>query len=100
MRKHNLLNRKERADCNTVASLPNATFRPQYWTDILLCTLMKLSEIPLNTLVELHFNYLGFNHKVKAGLFYKNDKTVYVSAIKNAGKTIPASKLKDVALVY
>lgn len=61
---------------------------------------MKLYEIPVNTLVELRFNYMGFNRKVRAALLYKNAKTVYVSAIKSAGKTVPATKLKSVALIY
>lgn len=61
---------------------------------------MKLFEIPVNTLVELRFNYMGFNRKVRAVLLYKNAKTVYVSAIKSAGKTVPATKLKGVALIY
>jgi hypothetical protein len=61
---------------------------------------MKLFEIPVNTLVELRFNYQGVNRKVRAALLYKNVKTVYVSAIKSAGKTIPAIKLKSVALIY
>lgn len=61
---------------------------------------MKLSEIPPNTLVELQFDYMGFDYKINVGLLYKNANSVYISAIKNAGKTIPASKLKNVALVY
>ncbi len=61
---------------------------------------MKLFEMPVNTLVELRFNYIGANHRVKAGLLYKSARAVYVSAIKNAGKTIPAIKLKNIALIY
>ena len=61
---------------------------------------MKLIEVPINTLVELQFYYMGERHKVGVGLLYKNEKAVYVSAIKNAGKTIPASHLYNVYLTY
>jgi hypothetical protein len=61
---------------------------------------MKLIEIPLNTVVELQFYYMGERHKVGVGLLYKNAKAVYVSAIKNAGKTIPATHLYTVFLTY
>ncbi len=61
---------------------------------------MKLIEVPINTLVELQFYYMGERHKVGVGLLYKNGKAVYVSAIKNAGKTIPASHLYNVYLTY
>ncbi len=61
---------------------------------------MKLNEIPLNTLVELQFYYMGERHRVGVGLLYKNTKAVYVSAIKNAGKTIPATQLYNVFLTY
>ncbi|MDF2904879.1 MAG: PilZ domain [Herbinix sp.] len=61
---------------------------------------MKLIEVPVNTLVELHFFYMGERHKVGVGLLYKNAKAVYVSAIKNAGKTIPATHLYNAYLTY
>jgi hypothetical protein len=61
---------------------------------------MKLHQIPVNTLVELQFNYLGINYRVKSALLYKLDTTVYFSAIKSAGKTIPATKLKNIMLIY
>ena len=61
---------------------------------------MKLIEIPLNSVVELQFYYMGERHKVGVGLFYKNTRAVYVSAIKNAGKTIPATQLYTVFLTY
>ncbi|MHB8128292.1 MAG: PilZ domain-containing protein [Mobilitalea sp.] len=61
---------------------------------------MKLIDIPANILVELQFDYIGVVHKIGVGLLYKNAGTVYVSAIKNAGKTIPASKLKNVIMIY
>jgi hypothetical protein len=61
---------------------------------------MKLSEIPANTFVELKFDYIGASHKIGVGLLYKNAEAVYVSAIKNVGRTIPASKLKNVILIY
>ena len=61
---------------------------------------MKLLEIPINTLVELQFYYMGERFKVGVGLLYKNAKAVYVSAIKNAGKTIPATHLFHVHLTY
>lgn len=61
---------------------------------------MKLIEIPQNTLVELQFFYMGERHKVGVGLLYKNEKAVYVSAIKNAGKTVPATHLYNTVLTY
>ncbi len=61
---------------------------------------MKLIEVPINTLVELQFYYMGERHKVGVGLLYKNTKAVYVSAIKNAGKTVPATHLFNVYLCY
>lgn len=61
---------------------------------------MKLIEVPINTLVELQFYYMGERHKVGVGLLYKNTKAVYVSAIKNAGKTVPATHLFNVHLCY
>lgn len=61
---------------------------------------MKLIEIPINTLVELQFYYMGERHKIGVGLMYKNARAVYVSAIKNAGKTIPSSHLFHVHLTY
>ncbi len=61
---------------------------------------MKLIEIPLKTFVELQFYYMGERHKVGVGLMYKGTKAVYVSAIKSAGKTIPASQLFNVYLCY
>jgi hypothetical protein len=61
---------------------------------------MKIVEIPINTLVDLQFYYLGEKHKVGVGLLYKNAYAVYVSAIKNHGKTIPALKLSNIKLVY
>lgn len=61
---------------------------------------MKLIEIPLNSVVELQFYYMGERHKVGVGLLYKNAKAVYVSAIKNAGKTIPSTQLYTVFLTY
>jgi hypothetical protein len=61
---------------------------------------MKLIEVPINTLVELQFYYMGERHKIGLGLLYNNKKAVYVSAIKNAGKTIPASHLYNTHLIY
>ena len=61
---------------------------------------MKLLELPINVVVELQFYYMGERHRVGVGLLYKNAKAVYVSAIKNAGKTIPASHLFHVHLTY
>jgi hypothetical protein len=61
---------------------------------------MRLIEIPLNSLVNLQFYYMGERHRVGVGLLYKNAKAVYVSAIKNAGKTIPATQLFNVSLLY
>ena len=61
---------------------------------------MKLIDIPNNILVELQFYYMGERHKIGVGLLYKNSKAVYVSAIKNAGKTIPAAHLYHTHLVY
>jgi hypothetical protein len=54
----------------------------------------------VNTLVELQFDYMGEKHKVSTGLLYKVADTVYVSAIKGAGRILPAAKLKNVDLVY
>jgi hypothetical protein len=56
---------------------------------------MKLSEIPVNTVVELQFDYMGEKQKVNSGLLYKYSESVYVSAIKSAGEIIPAKKLKN-----
>ncbi len=61
---------------------------------------MKLIEIPVNTVVELRFYYLGIRHKVNTGLYYKYSEAVYISALRAAGKTVPASKLQSVTLVY
>jgi hypothetical protein len=61
---------------------------------------MKLIEIPVSSLVELQFDFLGAKHKISVGLFYKNADAVYISAIKNMGNTIPASKLKNIDLIY
>ncbi len=61
---------------------------------------MKVIEIPVNTVVELKFYYMGTRYKVGVGLLYKYGNTVYVSALKSAGKTVPASKLKSVNLIY
>lgn len=61
---------------------------------------MKLVEIPVKLLVELQFEYMGETHKVTTGLLYNINQTVYVSAIKSAALVIPASKLKNVILVY
>lgn len=61
---------------------------------------MKVIEIPENTVVELKFYYMGNRYKVGVGLLYKYGNTVYVSALKSAGKTVPASKLKSANLVY
>lgn len=60
---------------------------------------MKLHQIPVNTLAEMQFNYLGVNYRVKSALLYKLDTTVYFSAIKAAGKSIPAIKLKNAMLI-
>jgi c-di-GMP-binding flagellar brake protein YcgR len=43
---------------------------------------------------------MGIRYKVGVGLLYKYGNTVYVSALKSAGKTVPASKLRSVNLVY
>ncbi len=61
---------------------------------------MKLLQIPVNTLVELQFNYRGVNYRVKSALLYKLDATMYFSAVRGGGKSIPAAKLKDVILIY
>ncbi len=61
---------------------------------------MKIFEIPVSTVVELRFYYMGIRHKVGVGLLYKYGNTVYVSALKSSGKTVPASKLLSVNLVY
>lgn len=61
---------------------------------------MKLVEIPANTVVELKFYYMGIRHKVSVGLLYKYADIVYVSALKSAGKTVPASQLRSVNLIY
>ncbi len=61
---------------------------------------MKLYEIPVNTIVELNFEYLGDRHKVSTGLLYKITNTIYVSAIKDLGFSIPAKKLKSLSLIY
>jgi hypothetical protein len=61
---------------------------------------MKIYELPINTLIELHFDYMGGTHKLNLGLFYKIAKTIYISAIKHAGVAIPAVKLKNISLVY
>lgn len=61
---------------------------------------MKLYEIPINTLVELQFFYLEERHMISAGLLYKYADTVYVSAVKTAGKTISAKKLRDFKVYY
>ncbi len=61
---------------------------------------MKLYEIPVNTLVELQFSYLHEKHMVSSGLLYKYADTVYVSAVKSAGVTIEAKKLKEFSLIY
>ncbi len=61
---------------------------------------MKLIELPVNTLVELQFYFAGKRYRVGVGLLYKGTKAVYVSAIKNAGKTVPAAYLYNVHLIY
>lgn len=61
---------------------------------------MKVIEIPVNTVVELKFYYMGIRYKVGVGLLYQYGNTVYVSALKSAGKTVPASKLRSVTLIY
>ncbi len=61
---------------------------------------MKVFEIPVNTVVELKFYYMGIRYKVGVGLLYQYGNTVYVSALKSSGKTVPASKLRNVTLVY
>jgi c-di-GMP-binding flagellar brake protein YcgR len=61
---------------------------------------MKIIEIPVNTVVELKFYYYGMRYKVGVGLLYQYGNTVYVSALKSAGKTVPASKLRNVTLIY
>ncbi len=61
---------------------------------------MKLIEIPVNSVVELRFYYLGIRQKVNVGLYYKYSEAVYISALRTAGKTVPASKLQSVTLVY
>ncbi|WP_197662420.1 hypothetical protein [Mobilitalea sibirica] len=49
---------------------------------------MKLSEIQVNTLIELHFLFNDERHRLCLGLLYKINNSVYISAIKNAGKTM------------
>lgn len=61
---------------------------------------MKLFELPVNTMIELQFDYLGGKHRLGLGLLYKMRNAIYISAIKNLGKTIPAVKLKNVNLIY
>lgn len=61
---------------------------------------MKLVDIPINTLVELQFVFMGEKHKVCTGLLYNINSTIYVSAIKNSSVVIQATKLKKVALSY
>jgi hypothetical protein len=61
---------------------------------------MKLYDIPVNTLVELQFYYMDERHMVSSALLYKYADTVYVTAVKSAGKTIPAKKLKNFDLIY
>ena len=61
---------------------------------------MKLSEIPLNTVVELKFYYQGIRYNINVGLLYKYAETVYVSALKTAGKTVSATKLHSVNLIF
>ncbi len=61
---------------------------------------MKVIEIPVNTVVELKFYYMGIRYKVGVGLLYQYGNSVYVSALKSAGKTVPASKLRSVTLIY
>jgi hypothetical protein len=43
---------------------------------------------------------MGERHKIGLGLLYNNRKAVYISAIKNAGKTIPATHLYNIHLTY
>lgn len=61
---------------------------------------MKLVDIPVNTVVELQFEYLGEMQKVNSGILYKYSDTVYVSAIKSSGEIISAKKIKNFGLVY
>ncbi len=61
---------------------------------------MKINEIPLNTIVELQFDYLDEQYSISAGVLYLYMDTVYVSAVKNSGVTIPAKKLKNIKLIY
>lgn len=61
---------------------------------------MKVFEIPVNTVVELKFYYMGTRYNVSVGLLYQYGSTVYISALKSAGKTVPASKLRGVNLIY
>lgn len=61
---------------------------------------MKLYELPVNTLIELQFIYLDEKHKISAGLLYKYADTVYVSAVKSAGKTISAKKLREFKIYF
>jgi c-di-GMP-binding flagellar brake protein YcgR len=61
---------------------------------------MKLYEIPVNTLVELQFYYFDERHMVSSALLYEYTDSVYISAVKSAGKTIPAKKFKHFSLIY
>ncbi len=61
---------------------------------------MKLLQIPINTLAELQFNYMGINYRVKSALLYKVGTSAYFSAIRSGGKTIPATMLKNAMLIY
>jgi|GEM_PF-3139407 hypothetical protein len=61
---------------------------------------MKLYEIPVNTLVELQFFYIDEKYKISSGLLYRIADTVYVSAVKTAGKTISAKRLLNFTLIY
>lgn len=61
---------------------------------------MKLSDIPINTLVELQFIYLEEKHMISAGLLYRYSDTVYVTGVKSAGETITAKRLRNFSLIY
>lgn len=61
---------------------------------------MKLYELPINTLVELQFYYMNDRHMISSGLLYRYADTVYVTAVKSAGETLSAKKLKEFSLIY
>lgn len=61
---------------------------------------MKLNEIPLNTIVELNFDYMDERFTVSAAVLYIYMDTVYVSAVKCAGVTVSAKKLSNFSLSF